>query len=328
MRSRLLLLPVAVAAVLWPAAGRKALSAAQQGARPRLVIAFASFRDRPLHPRVYFYEHDGVGQGSMSGSIPTADLQVDTHPSLARGGRFCAVASEIENQPSDLRVWDRQAGALLGPFPELNGPTPEVGAALSADGAWLAFTAWQRPGGPAGWNIWLYHLTEKKVVDPGLNTDDDELSPALSGEGRYVAWVSSGPQLADVRLWDRVERREVPLPGLNSPRRDLDPSLSADGRWIAFTSDRPGGEGSRDIYLYDRSAGKLVPLPGLNGPGVDQTPSLSPDGRFLAFVAERVSGEGERDVYLYDRSLGRLLPTPGLNSRTEDFDPAVTDLPG
>ncbi len=318
--------------VLWAAALALASFQSERGlrgapaARP-LLVAFSSFRDRPLHPRVYFYEHDGTSDGKMVGGVTAADLRVDTHPSLAAGGRLCACATELENNPGDTRIWDVRAKKDVTDFPGLNTEAAEIGAALSGDGRWVAFAAWQRPGGPAGWNLFLYDLHEKKVVDLPVNTDEDELSPSLSGDGRYAAFVSNrmgGLGRSDIYLYDRRERRLVPLPGLNSPYRELDPALSADGRFLAFTSDRPGGAGSLDIYLYDRSSAALLPLPGMNGPGVDQTPSLTPDGRYLAFVSERASGAGERDVYLYDRAAGRLLPTPGLNTRAEDFDPSVT----
>jgi dipeptidyl aminopeptidase/acylaminoacyl peptidase len=294
---------------------------------PGLLIALSSFRDRPLHPRVYFYEHDGRASGRPVGAIDPVDLRVETRPTFALGGRLVACAAEVENNAGFTLLWDLEAKRLLDAPPGLNTGAAEIGAAISADGGWVAFCAWSREGGPSGFGLYLYDLREKKAVDLPVNVHDDERSPTLSGDGRLLAFVSNRPGgegSSDIYLYDRSDGRLRSLPGLNSPFRETDPSLSADGRFLAFTSDRTGGVGPLDVYLYDLAAGRLVPLPGLNGPGLDQTPALSPDGRFIAFVAERVSGEGERDVYLYDREHGRLLPTPGLNSRAEDFDPALT----
>src|SRR5436190_17453775 len=59
-------------------------------ARPgpaKLLIAFASYRERPLHPKVYFYEHDGVDSGKLVGSIDAVNQRSDYHPSLSHDGR-------------------------------------------------------------------------------------------------------------------------------------------------------------------------------------------------------------------------------------------------
>jgi TolB protein len=322
---------VALAALLLPMAAGGAPA-------PRVLIAFASFRDRPLHPRLYFYETDGRGGGRMTGAVEAVDLRSDTHPSLTHDGRLCVFASEQENQNGDTRLWD-VSGKREVPAPAgLNTEAPEVGACASGDGRWVAFAARNRQGAPAGWNIFLFDMSGAKAVElPNLNSDEDEHSPAISGDGRFIAFVSNRPaagapagarpSTSRVFLYDRQATAMLPLPGLAASGRDAEPALSGDGRFLAFSSDRPGGAGSRDIYLYDRQTTGLVPLPGLNGIAPDQSPALSASGRFVAFVSERASGMGERDVYLYDRESSSLLPLPGLNSKAEDFDPAVVELP-
>ena len=47
----------------------------------------------------------------------------------------------------------------------------------------------------------------------------------------------------DIYLYDRVDRKFLPLPGLNSIAPEQSPSLSADGRYLAFVSERLGGHG-------------------------------------------------------------------------------------
>lgn len=298
-----------------------------QSTAPKLVIALSSFRDRPLHPRLYFYEHDGTGQASQIGAIKAVRVRVDTHPSLPLGARYCAYASELENNFGNIRVWDLKEKKQLEDLPGLRTEAPEMEPCISHDGKWMVFAGWNRKGGPGGWNLFLYDFLKKQPVELPCNTDEDERSPAISGEGRWIVFVSGRPGgqgLDDLYLFDRQAGKLVELPSINTPQRESDPAISADGRFIAFTSDRPGGEGSRDIYLYDRQQSGLVALPGLNGIGIDQTPALSPDARYLAFVAERITGLGERDVYLYDREKQALIPTPGLNTKAEDFDPALT----
>jgi Tol biopolymer transport system component len=302
-------------------------------AKTRLFIAFASFRERPLHPRVYFYEHDGVADGKITGSIDAVNQRSDYHPSLSHDGRWCAFASERENDVGRIQLWDVKERKLVtsavNDHPGLNdSPNGQLGPSLSGDGKLLAFAAWARPGTGSRWDVLFYDLSAKKLVDlPGVNTPNhDERMPALSGDGRFLAYTTNargGAGLSDIYLLDRQEKKIDKLPEMNSPNMDIEPSLSADGRLIAFVSDRPGGAGGRDIYLFDRDARKLLPLPGLNSAAHEQSPSLSPDGRFIAFVSERIGGAGERDIYVYDRQRQTLLPTPGLNSKQEDFDPSI-----
>jgi Tol biopolymer transport system component len=297
----------------------------------KILIAFSSFRERKQHPKIYFYEHDGVATGKITGSIDTVDKRSDYHASLSHDGRFCAFSSELENQTGRILFWDVKDKKLVDLLNINDSPNALQGSALSGDAKLLALAAWNRPGTGTRWSLLLYDVTAKKFIDlPGVNTTTfDERMPAFNGDGRFLAYVSNdkkGRGLTDIFLFDRKENKLDLLPDMNSKSMDIEPSLSADGNLITFVSDRPGGSGGRDIYLWDRTAAKFLPLPGLNSPAHEQSPSLSPDGRFIAFVSERQTGEGERDIYLYDRTAEKLLPTPGLNSKAEDLDPCITTL--
>jgi Tol biopolymer transport system component len=306
---------------------------AQKPAPTKLLIAFSSYRERAKHPNVFFYEHDGIASGKIVGSVGTSrSADASGQPSLSRDGRFCVFTFELENKTSRIYCWDRREQKLVELSAINDSPNALLAPSISGDGNLIAFAGWNRPGGPgSGYHVFLFDKSAKKLVDlPGLNSQSfDDRMPALSGDGRFLAFASNrkgGAGLTDLYLYDRKEGKLVPVPGLNSKQTELEPSLNADGSLIAFASERPGGMGGRDIYLFDRTAGKYLPLPGLNSPAHEVTPSLSADGRFLAFVSERVDGEGERDIYLYDRQTRKLLPTPGLNSKTEDFDPCVIVL--
>lgn len=307
---------------------------AQERPALKLLIAFASYRERPKHPNIFFYEHDGAANGKIVGSVatPRSVASADSHPCLSHDGRSCAFTFELENNTGRIHFWDLKEQKLID-LPAVNtSPNAQMNPSLSGDGKLLAFAAWNRPGASGqGWHIFLYDLVGKKFLDlPELNsaTADDRM-PALDGMGQLLAFTSNRPGgvgLTDIHLYDRQASKVISLPSLNSKTMDTQPSVSADGNLIAFVSDRPRGNGGRDIYLFDRVAGKLVPLPGLNSVAHEHSPSLSPDGRFIAFVSERLGGEGERDIYLYDRQAQKLLPTPGLNSQRDDFDPCVIVL--
>src|SRR5262249_35596187 len=131
----------------------------------KLLIAFASYRERPRHPKIYFYEHDGVANGKMIGSIDPVNQRSDYHPSLSHDGRFCAFASELENQTGRIQLWDVKEKKLID-LPALNDtPNAQMSPSLSGDGKLLAFTAWNRPGTSSRWDVFLYDVTAKKFLD-------------------------------------------------------------------------------------------------------------------------------------------------------------------
>lgn len=293
----------------------------------KLLIAFASYKDRPQSPQLLFYEHSGIDTGKLLGGVPAVAKRSDHHPCFSGDGRFCAFASEAEGQPCTIQVFDRVDNRLLE-LPTLNDtPNMQAGPTLSLDGRWLIAEAWSRPQFTGRWDLLQYDLARKAVSNlPRVNlAKGDERHPALSGDGRFLAYVSnqSGNGPTDIALVTWPDGDNVDLPGVNSDANDTEPWLDATGRYLAFASDRTGGEGGRDIVLYDREAKHFVPLPGVNTAGQEQSPALTPDGRFLVFVSERLDGAGERDVLLYDIPQKKLLPLPGMNSPRDDFDPCV-----
>lgn len=312
-----------------------------KAAPPRaLLLSWSSYKENVGYPRVYFYRHDGLGQGKLQGSIPPGQERSDVQARLSGDGRLCFYNYEFVGKAAKLAAWDLAANqevSLRIPAADSVEMTPSP----SNDGKWLAFSSLRRGNG-VGWNLFVLNLETGTLREtPGLNSDEDDRMPCLSGDGSLLAYAASRPDsvgLQDVYLYDLRSGKHVPLPGLNTTSRETEPYLSADGRLIAFVSSRPAdpkgvpGTGDLNIYLYDRASARLVELPGLNGPGSEQSPALTPDGRYVSFVSERISGAGGRDLYLYDREpqsgTPRLVPLPDLNSFRDEVDPSITYAPG
>jgi Tol biopolymer transport system component len=308
------------------------LLVAAEPVSPQLRLAFVSNREHYWYPHIYLYEHDGRSAGQIAGSIQPLDKRLDHQPVLSADGRVCVYGYEMEGGVGRLGLWDFQQRQARELDRVNQGPNAVFSPSLSADGQWLAFTAWGREGGSARWDVFLYDVHRDAMVDlPGVNSlDADTRRVALSGDGRWLAYTTlsaAGQGRTDIFRYDRETGQIDPLEELNSPASDSFPSLSRDGRLLAFASDRTGGQGGLDIYLFDCETRQFVHLPGLNSPGHEQTPSLTSDGRWIAFVSERLDGAGEHDIYLYDRQRECLLETPGLNTERDEYDPSLIVIP-
>lgn len=153
----------------------------------------------------------------------------------------------------------------------------ERSASVSGKGDRLVFTVAGETTRPS--DVQLLDLSTGQL-DPltDANSDGVEIEPALSADGRILAFVSdrnaesNGP---DIFLWDSVGHSFLETPGLNSAGNEQAPALSADGRFVVFVSERIDGVGERDIFLYDRGQATLVPLTGVNSVLDDMDPAIA-----------------------------------------------------
>jgi hypothetical protein len=142
-----------------------------------------------------------------------------------------------------------------------------------------------------------------------------EESPAVSLDGRYVAYTAIQNQLAQIFVRDTCEGAAagcqarttmISVAGEGSEANDEShtPSMSADGRYVAFSSvatnlveNAPAG---KQVYLRDTCAGAsgsckpatILVSADANGAlvGTDSIlPSVSSTGRYVAFVAVKPS---------------------------------------
>lgn len=147
-----------------------------------------------------------------------------------------------------------------------------------------------------------------------LNTGYREEQPALSGNGRFLAFVSNRNGGRRVLLYDLQARSLVDLPGLNRWSAIAEsPSLSYTGRYIAYIID---DRGKPTIALYDRVNQQSVPITNWYASQV-KNPSISPDGRFIVFES---GSHGQWDIQLIDRGanieldIPAALPSPAQGS--------------
>ncbi|MFK0731130.1 MAG: TolB family protein [Gloeotrichia echinulata GP01] len=137
-----------------------------------------------------------------------------------------------------------------------------------------------------------------------LNSRYTEEQPTLSGNGRFLAFVSNRNGNHQLLVYDLEELRFIGTPGLN--RRETiaeSPSLSYTGRYIVYlTSD----QGRPVVALYDRAIQQSQILTPIYR-GWVRKPGISPDGRYVVF---ETASRGQWDIEVLDRGLNIELDIP------------------
>lgn len=267
---------------------------------------------------------------------------------ISADGRFVAFASDADNlvpgdtnHSMDVFVHDRQtrrterASVASG---GAQGKGMSVEPAISADGRWVAFYSWaydlvQGDRNRNG-DIFLHDRqtgqTELVSALPGgASAGDVSYAPAISGDGRWVAFTSQARDLVpgdnnarpDVFVYDRetrlLERASVGSGGVESDGGGEYAAISADGRWLAFLSvarnllpRRADRLPPSQVYLHDRETGSTALLSvgpdGAPANGASGRLAISANGRCVAFASRASnlatgSPEGWLSIFLHDR---------------------------
>jgi Tol biopolymer transport system component len=273
----------------------------------------------------------GAGTGNGAGIAVSADGCIVAFVSAASN----LVAGDT-NQVSDIFVRDRCTGTTervnVGAGGQANGVflfgsalgSGNSGVAMSADGRFVAFDSYATNLVPGDTNddgdIFVRDrqagTTERVNVDSAETESFDPVflgaavGPAISGDGRFVAFVSQAPNLvaddgnglSDVFVRDRqsgtTERVSVAHSGVDANQSSgllvtgaNAVAISSDGRFVAFTSvasnlTTDDTNGVADVFVRDRLASTTdrVNINPTDGQTFSSfTPAISADGRFVAF---------------------------------------------
>lgn len=147
-----------------------------------------------------------------------------------------------------------------------------------------------------------------------INSRYTDEQPALSGNGRFLAFVSNREGSRNILLYDLQQQQFVNLPYLN--RRDAvadSPSISNTARYIVYIA---SDTGRPEVELYDRITGQSQILT-QGYMGWVRNPSISPDGRYIVFETGR---RGQWDIEVIDR--GPLIELDRLDGPPDGSSPA------
>ncbi|HKG90275.1 MAG TPA: BamA/TamA family outer membrane protein [Gemmatimonadaceae bacterium] len=162
-----------------------------------------------------------------------------------------------------------------------------------------------------------------RVLGKASKRGDMDLSPSLSPDGKYVAFIS-GRGIFTVDLYIADAQTGEIINRFTSPNRDAHfdaisyinsaGSWSPDGRKLAYVVQV---EGDNAIGIFDVSSRRVERQIRVRGVGEITDPAWSPDGRSIAFAG---SAGGIGDLYLLDLQSERVRQL--TNDRNADLQPA------
>jgi Tol biopolymer transport system component len=304
-------------------------------------------------------ETPGAGGHSANGE--------SVNPDISRDGRFVVFEStagnltNVEFARGIPRVFlrDRQTEIirlLSTNAHEQPANGLSMNPAISADGEAVVFVSAASDiledtvGGMAVYLIRLASNTRTRVdvTNHGQVRSGQSASPAISADGRYVAFMSradltprdgssptddapDGNGMFDIYVRDTVMQRTRRVSqsrkGGDTDGPSYHPAITADGRFVAFVSEasnltRDAGKHVAQIYLRDMQSGatELISRAPAGRPGdaACARPVVSGDGSVIAYqslasnlLCDGKCGPSERDinllwdVYAYDRPVRR-----------------------
>ncbi len=317
-----------------------------------------------------------VSRPNLGGQSNSNSLE----PGVSDPGRFVAfssfasnLVSTDNNNASDVFLFDRQTHVVervsVGTGRTQANDSSFEGQ-VSADGDRIVFLSTATnlvPGADDGTrHIYVFERSTNltrlvSASNSGQPGDRNSFSPAISADGRFVAFQSiaenlvpnDNNQAGDIFVYDilneTIERVSVGPGGVEADEQSGRPAISADGRFVSFHSDAENlvdhdMNDSRDVFVHDRLTGttEIVSIlpDGTQGTntgsatdGDSRNSKISADGRFIVFHSDSteffpgISGDGAL-VYLFDRATGRLelasITEGGVPANDDSRDPDIS----
>ncbi len=157
----------------------------------------------------------------------------------------------------------------------------------------------------------VYHLYEGRLGSPPpravTSESKEDGHPAISPDGRWLAYVSARAGVGKLVLRDLTTGTERPL--TSGDKVDLFPAWSPDSRSIAYTS---GDNDNHDVFLIpDVSVPTTPPRQLTTWRFDDLRPTFSPDGALVAFYSNYSPTNQEKEWSVVSVPADGSGPTKG-----------------
>jgi Tol biopolymer transport system component len=320
----------------------------------RLVAA-----DADNLPDIYVLDRD-AGRVTLESDGPIETE--NSYPRISADGRrlvFEARAVQPDTQPRvDVALRDR-AASTVRLLTEKPGGSPFEWSRqpdISDDGEVVVFASASTvlvsgaDANAAREDVYALRLATGAIERVSVTSDGTQLAtgsstlPAVSGDGRYIAFTSTAPLdgaqstatgqdslVRQVFLRDSVSRTTTrisrPMRGARTNGESASPSISADGRYVTFTSDASNivdddSNRGADVFLVDRETMTSMRVSrgdgGSKPSGVSLAGVISSDGRYIVYQSDAGNlacasrcTPAQRDInllwdiFLFDRITGK-----------------------
>lgn len=129
--------------------------------------------------------------------------------------------------------------------------------------------------------LFAYH-PERLPISRLTNNPWDDLHPALSPDGRRLAYTSRRNGYWDIYILDLQSRELTRV--TDTPEYEGSPTWSPDGQWLAYET---YANGNLDIDIQSIADPTQPPIRLTESPSAEHSPAWSPQGREIAFVSDR-----------------------------------------
>jgi Tol biopolymer transport system component len=221
---------------------------------------------------------------------------------------------------------------------------------ISADGRWVAFASNANNLVESDNNqiadIFVYdrltgHIERASISSDGLEANAISTRPAISADGRFVAFESLADNLvpgdtnflSDIFVYDRLtmitERVSVDANGFEGNGWSERASISSDGHYVAFISEADNllpndTNGVRDAFLHNRLSGYTqrvsIQSDGSQLTGESKAAKVTPSGRTVVFTLQTDSKTNtsnlQNSIFSHNRLIPRTIQIP--NTRNGD----------
>lgn len=233
-------------------------------------LVFASDRGTPGAFDLFGYDLEQRVRVPL-GAVNTAAAEED--PALAADGRHLAFVRRV-GALRRVRLARGMPPDSLVATPGLDGPAGSSDSAPAPDSTARRIAFVTDRAGSSDVLVWDRDSAAVLAL-PDLAGPSEEVDPAITPDGRYVAFASDrGGAGFRILLYDLAARSFVALPGLAADGEDRAPSLGRDLENVAFQSTRSFGTARRDVWVWERAASRARSTPGLASAGDDLTPWL------------------------------------------------------